>query len=171
MTSTATAARRTDLRRMCVLIGLTLLCAGSANAAANAKSPGSTYCIGGVCHRVKTIEEVEALVGSEEMVRASYYDDCRLDAGNPCSASSSGEAFRPDRADNAASPVYPNGTVLLVTNPKTGGKTVVRVNDSGPYQGGRELDVSRAAAEQLGFARAGIASLRIRIVSAPTKLR
>jgi peptidoglycan lytic transglycosylase len=170
MTPTGSAARRTDLRRMCILIGSTLLCAWSAEAAANAKIPGSTYCIGGVCHRVKTIAEVEALVGSQETVLASFYDDCSMDAGNPCSASSSGEAFRPDHADNAASPIYPNGTVLLVTNPKTGDKTLVRVNDSGPYQGGRELDVSRAAAEQLGFARAGVASLRIRIVSAPSKV-
>jgi rare lipoprotein A len=43
----------------------------------------------------------------------------------------------------------------------------VRINDSGPYHGVRELDVSRAAAERLGFADAGIANLRIRIMSAP----
>ena len=167
MSPTATTASRLTERRTGLLIVLSFICACSALTAVSAKTPGSTYCIEGICHRVMTIEEVEALVGSEEMVSASHYDDCRVDAGNPCSASSSGEEFRPDHADNAASPVYPNGTMLLVTNPGTGLKTLVRINDSGPYHGVRELDVSRAAAERLGFADAGIANLRIRIMSAP----
>jgi len=169
MRSTVSASRRHQLRT-CVHIFSCLVCTLSATAAADAKTPGSTYCIGGICHRVKTIAEVEALVGSEETVRASYYGDCNKDAGNPCSAPSSGKEFHPDRADNAASPIYPNGTVLLVTNPATGGETLVRVNDSGPYQGTRELDVSRAAAERLGFTGAGVANLRIRIMSAPAQV-
>src|SRR5690606_32866520 len=79
---------------------------------ASAKTPGKTYCINGVCHRVKTIAEMETLVGHEEVVVASYYDDCKVDKHNPCTALSSGEEFRPDLPDNAASPVYPNGTIL-----------------------------------------------------------
>ena len=141
------------------------LCAIAAGAAA--KSPGTTYCINGVCHRVHTIAEVRARIGAEETVGASFYDDCKVDVGNPCTALSSGEAFQPERADNAASPVYPNGTVLIVSNPKTSRSARVRINNSGPYYKGRMLDVSRATAERLGFLDAGIAQLKVRVIAAP----
>ena len=167
----ATALRMTQFGGTSLLIGSSLLCAFSGLTAADAKFPGATYCISGVCHRVKTIAEVGALVGSEETVLASHYDDCKVDAGNPCSATSSGEEFHPNRADNAASPIYPNGTVLLVMNPKTAQETLVRINDSGPYNGARELDVSRATADRLGFADAGVTNVRIRMSVCPTDRR
>ena len=43
--------------------------------AVEAKTPGKTYCFVGKCHRVKTIEETQALVGVEQPVVASHYDD------------------------------------------------------------------------------------------------
>ncbi len=135
--------------------------------AALAKTPGKTYCINGVCHRVKTIAEMETLVGHEEVVVASYYDDCKVDKHNPCTALSSGEEFRPDLPDNAASPVYPNGTILILSNPKTEKQVLVRVNNSGPYKKGRMLDVSRAAAEALGFKKMGTAKLKVTVISGP----
>ena len=46
--------------------------------------------------------------------------ECRRDRFNPCGLTASGEAFRPNDADNAASPIYPEGTVLLVRNPSNG---------------------------------------------------
>lgn len=147
-----------------------LVCGGVVNlpdGAALAKTPGKTYCINGVCHRVKTIAEMETLVGHEEVVVASYYDDCKVDKHNPCTALSSGEEFRPDLPDNAASPVYPNGTILILSNPKTEKQVLVRVNNSGPYRKGRMLDVSRAAAEQLGFLKKGVARLKVTVISGP----
>lgn len=138
-----------------------------AESTAVAKTPGKTYCINGVCHRVKTIAEMESLVGYEEVVVASYYDDCKVDEHNPCTALSSGEDFRPDLPDNAASPVYPNGTILYLSNPKTDKQVLVRVNNSGPYKKGRMLDVSRAAAEALGFKRLGTAKLKVTVISGP----
>lgn len=139
----------------------------SADSATIAKTPGKTYCINGVCHRVKTVAEMESLVGYEEVVVASYYDDCKIDKHNPCTALSSGEDFRPDLPDNAASPVYPNGTILYLTNPQTNKQVLVRVNNSGPYKKGRMLDVSRAAAEALGFKRLGTAKLKVTVISGP----
>lgn len=139
----------------------------SADSATLAKTPGKTYCINGVCHRVKTVAEMESLVGYEEVVVASYYDDCKIDKHNPCTALSSGEDFRPDLPDNAASPVYPNGTILYLTNPQTNKQVLVRVNNSGPYKKGRMLDVSRAAAEALGFKRLGTAKLKVTVISGP----
>ncbi|WP_083509639.1 septal ring lytic transglycosylase RlpA family protein [Hyphomicrobium sulfonivorans] len=134
---------------------------------AEAKTPGKTYCFVGKCHRVKTIAETEALVGKEQSVVASHYDDCKKDRYNPCGLTSSGERFHPDRPDNTASPVYPDGTTLLVWNPNNKRALVVRVNNAGPYWGNRTLDLSRAAAEKLGFAGQGVAKLKMKVVKAP----
>lgn len=135
---------------------------------ADAKIPGKTHCYFGICHRVKTLPEMQKLVGSRVVVNASFYDDCRVDRFNPCSLTSSGEVFKPHRPDNAASPIYPDGTKLLLWNPRTNAAAVVRVNSAGPYHGKRTLDVSRATAEKLGFKRAGVAQLHVQVLYAPT---
>jgi len=132
---------------------------------AEAKTPGSTYCFYGKCHRVKSIAETENLVGSETTLAASFYDSCKNDRYNPCGLTSSGEVFRPDEPNNAASPIYPDGTKLLVWSPVTKEALVLRVNNAGPYWGDRKLDVSRAAAERLGFN--GVANLKVRVLDAP----
>jgi rare lipoprotein A len=134
---------------------------------AEAKTPGSTYCFYGKCHRVKSIAETEALIGTEETISASFYDSCDKDSYNPCGLTSSGEVYRPDAADNAASPIYPDGTTLLAWSPATGASVVLRVNNAGPYWGNRQLDVSRAAAQVLGFAGEGVGTLKIRVLNAP----
>lgn len=134
---------------------------------AEAKTPGKTYCFVGKCHRVKTIEETQALVGVEQAVSASHYDDCSKDRYNPCGLTSSGERFHPDRPDNTASPIYPDGTQLLVWSPKSKRALVVRVNNAGPYWGNRTLDLSRAAAEKLGFEGEGVANLKLKVIKAP----
>lgn len=134
---------------------------------AEAKTPGKTYCFVGKCHRVKTIEETQALVGVEQAVTASHYDDCSKDRYNPCGLTSSGERFHPDRPDNTASPIYPDGTQLLVWSPKSKRALVVRVNNAGPYWGNRTLDLSRAAAEKLGFEGEGVANLKLKVIKAP----
>ena len=132
-----------------------------------AKTPGSTYCYYGTCHRVKTIDETKALVGVEETITASHYDDCKHDRYNPCGLTSSGERFYADRPDNTASPIYPDGTMLLVWSPDTGRALVVRVNNAGPYWGDRTLDLSRAAADKLGFEGSGVGKLQVRVIKAP----
>lgn len=140
-----------------------------APSAAEAKTPGKTYCFGGVCHRVNTLQEMSGLVGKDVTFKTSFYDDCKRDRFNPCGLTSSGEVFRPNDADNAASPIYPNGTVLLLRNPSNGESAVVRINNAGPYWGKRKLDVSRGTAEKLGFKKRGVASLEVRVISAPSK--
>src|SRR5215468_5160512 len=52
-------------------------------------------------------------------------------------------------------------SVLRVTNLDTGQSTIVRVNDRGPFARQRVLDVSRAAAEELGMVGNGTARVRI----------
>lgn len=131
-----------------------------------AKTPGARYCFNRVCHTVRTIEETKASIGRTELVVASFYDDAARDRFNPRNLTSSGEMFAPGRADNAASPVYPDGTTLLVWNPATRQAAVVRINNAGPYYGRRKLDLSRAAAEKLGVS--GVADVAVRVLSAPT---
>ena len=140
---------------------------GALPAPALAKKPGTTYCVNGICHRVKTIDEVQAEIGLEVTQGASFYDDCKIDPGNPCTPLSSGEEFDADRPDNAASPIYPDGTMLTLVNPKTKATALVRVNNSGPYFKGRLLDVSRATAVQLGFLDEGTAQLTVTVMPDP----
>jgi rare lipoprotein A len=136
---------------------------------ADAKTPGKRHCYGGVCHRVMTLAETDAQTGKLKRMNASHYDDCRRDRFNPCGLTSSGEAYRPGSADNTASSIHPDGTVLLLRNPATSAAAVVRVNNFGPFRGNRQLDVSRATAQKLGFARRGVASLEVLVVQAPTR--
>ena len=53
------------------------------------------------------------------------------------------------------------GTLLKITNPKNGRSIVVRVNDRGPYIEGRELDLSKAAAHELGLIKRGTGRLKV----------
>lgn len=134
----------------------------------DAKSPGSTYCFYGKCHRVKSLTETEALVGTDATLSASFYDSCHRDPLNPCGLTSSGEKFRPEAADNAASPIYPDGTKLLVWSPETKAAVILRINNAGPYWGDRKLDLSRGAADVLGVKDQGVGKVKVRVIDAPS---
>lgn len=153
------------------LMGAAAVAAVSTIAAppADAKSPGTRYCFHGYCHRVGTLAQTDTLIGWRGYVLASYYDSCHLDRLNPCGLTSSGAVFRADLPDNAASPLLPDGTVILAYNPDTGDASVLRITNAGPYSGQRKLDVSRAAAEKLGFHKQGVAGLVITVLQSPTK--
>lgn len=58
------------------------------------------------------------------------------------------------------------GTVLRVTNLDNGRTTTVRVNDRGPYVNGRIVDVSAAAARELGMKQNGLARVQIEAFAA-----
>ena len=151
-----------------------LLAAASASmavtlSAAEAKMPGHEYCFHGVCHRVKTLDETRRLIGITTTLKASYYDDAGSDRYNPSNETSSGEYFRSGRPDNAASPIYPDGTKLLVWHPASHKALMIRVNNAGPYWGDRKLDLSRAAAKVFGFMGQGVATVHVRVLEAPTK--
>jgi len=68
------------------------------------------------------------------------------------------------RAMTAAHRTLPFNTRVKVENLSNGRSVVVRVNDRGPYGKSRVIDVSRAAAERLGFVRAGVARVRVTVV-------
>lgn len=156
-------------RNLLLFSAASLFVFAAAPAPAEAKTPGKTYCFRGFCHRVLTIAETEKLAGTQANLITSNYDDCKRDRFNPCGLTSSGAVFRADVADNAASPIYPDGTIIMVRHPKTQKTAVLRVNSAGPYHHKRKLDVSRAAAGALGFQRQGVATLEVRILQAPSK--
>jgi rare lipoprotein A len=62
----------------------------------------------------------------------------------------SGEHWSPD-ALTAAHRTLPFGTLVRVTDLRNGRSVVVRINDRGPFQRDRVIDVSPAAARQLHF--------------------
>jgi rare lipoprotein A len=73
----------------------------------------------------------------------------------------SGETFDPYDDHTAASLYYPMGTKLRVCYAAC---AVVRVNDLGPYVGGRDLDLSQAAAEEIGLTAVGTDFVDVRVL-------
>lgn len=74
-----------------------------------------------------------------------------------------GELFDQE-ALTAAHPTLPMPVLVRVTNLENGRSLVVRVNDRGPFVNGREIDLSRKAAELLGYDRKGTAKVRVQYV-------
>lgn len=64
-------------------------------------------------------------------------------------------------AFSGAHKTLPLPSLVKVTNLTNGKTIIVRVNDRGPYHGGRILDMSRAAADALGYRNKGITKVRV----------
>lgn len=78
---------------------------------------------------------------------ASHYHEPQMTA--------SGERFNP-RAMTAAHKTLPLGSRVRVTNPANGRSVTVRINDRGPYVGGRCLDLSTAAFSRIANPNKGV---------------
>lgn len=89
------------------------------------------------------------------VTRASWYGP-----GFNGRRTSSGEVFRQNDL-TAASKTLPLGSYARVTNVDTGKSVTVRINDRGPFVRGRGIDLSRGAAEKVGIARAGVATVKV----------
>jgi rare lipoprotein A len=70
-------------------------------------------------------------------------------------------------AATAAHPWLPFGSLLRLTDVKTGHSQLVRVNDRGPFIDDRELDVSYLVASRLGLIGRGVALVRIELLQEP----
>jgi len=105
-------------------------------------------------------------VGETQTGLAAYYNH-RLHGRR----TASGERFD-NGALTTAHQTLPFGTRVRVTVVKTGKSVVLRVNDRGPTQANRILDVTRAAGQRLGFIRAGLAEVKLEVVgAAPARRR
>ncbi len=74
-----------------------------------------------------------------------------------------GEKYNMD-ALTAAHKTLPFGTRVRVTNTRNGDSVDVRINDRGPFIAGRIIDLSRAAASQIGLQASGVASVKVAIL-------
>ncbi|WP_167755540.1 septal ring lytic transglycosylase RlpA family protein [Vitreimonas flagellata] len=94
--------------------------------------------------------------GYEQTGTASWYG-----ADFQGQRTASGETFD-QAALTAAHPTLPIPSLVQVTNLENGREVIVRVNDRGPFVGERLIDMSRGAAEVLGFDQAGHARVHVR---------
>lgn len=94
----------------------------------------------------------------DERGTASWYGEAFQ--GKP---TANGEIFDLNQA-SAAHKTLQLPSVVEVTNLQNGRAIKVRVNDRGPFAGDRIIDLSRRAAQLLGFERAGTAPVRVRII-------
>ena len=90
---------------------------------------------------------------------ASYYGN-EL-AGN---RTANGERFDPGELA-AAHRTLPFGSMVRVTNMSTGDSVIVRINDRGPFSRGRVIDVSHAAAREIGMQRSGTARVKLALLA------
>jgi rare lipoprotein A len=78
----------------------------------------------------------------------------------------SGEIFN-NQHYTCAHPTLPFGTKVMVTNPSSGKRVVLRVNDRGPFVQGRVLDVSKRAAKEIDIFGPGVAQVSIEVLEYP----
>jgi rare lipoprotein A len=90
--------------------------------------------------------------------KASFYAD--KFEGQP---TASGEKYKRSKL-TAAHKTLPFGTKVRITNIANNQTVDVVINDRGPYVDGRIIDVSRAAAEKLGFINQGLADVSLEII-------
>ena len=98
---------------------------------------------------------------SRQVGYASYYADHFHGR-----RTASGERYHV-RKLTAAHRSLPFGTVVRVKLLESGASVKVRINDRGPFVKGRIIDLSRAAARELGMLRAGVAKVEVTILKRP----
>ena len=90
---------------------------------------------------------------ADQLGHASWYS-------LPANTTANGEQMNPNDL-TAAHRSLPFGTRVLVENLSNGRSVVVRINDRGPFIGGRIIDLSKAAAASIGMIAAGTAKVRV----------
>ena len=82
---------------------------------------------------------------------------------------SNGEVYNM-HAMTAAHRTFPLGSIVRVTNVKTGDRALVRITDRGPFIPGRVLDLSLAAAHKVGVWQPGVAKVKVELMQAAAPL-
>jgi rare lipoprotein A len=107
-------------------------------------------------HVVIPAERTVEQVGTEQVGTASWYGP-KFHGKK----TANGEIFNQNNL-TAASRTLPLGSEAVVTNLETGESVKVKINDRGPYARGRVIDLSRAAAREIGIVEGGIAKVKIK---------
>ena len=79
-----------------------------------------------------------------------------------------GERFNAESL-TAAHPNLPFGSWVRIVNTRNGKFEMVRINDRGPYQEGREIDVSYRVARKIGLINSGVGQVRLELLQLPPK--
>lgn len=126
--------------------------------AAAIKDMGGTYKVGNPYQIMgQTYYPEEDYEYSEEGIASWYGDDFHA------KTTANGEAYDMNTL-TAAHRTLPLPSIVRVTNLENGRSLVLRVNDRGPYAKNRIIDVSKRAAELLGFKTKGTAKVRVEIL-------
>ncbi|MEE9328982.1 MAG: septal ring lytic transglycosylase RlpA family protein [Parvularculaceae bacterium] len=113
---------------------------------------GQPYQVAGIWYYPKANQQYNK-VGTASWYGAKFHN--KLTAN--------GEVFDMEQM-TAAHPTLPMPSTVRVTNLENGRSVVVRLNDRGPFAHDRVIDMSKAAAEQLGFASKGLARVRVEYI-------
>ena len=119
--------------------------------------PVSTPTIAKIDSPAATTQPVLDKIVATQTGQASWYG---AEAGN---RTANGERFNPNGM-TAAHRTLPFGTMVKVTNLKTGKAVVVRINDRGPFRSRRIVDLSAGAAEIIGLKSHGVGDVRMDIL-------
>lgn len=107
---------------------------------------------------VSSLVAVQAPAEARQCGQASWYGPGLF--GN---RTANGEVFRPGTM-TAAHPWLPLGTWVRVVNQDNGRVAQIRINDRGPYAGGRIIDIAHGAAGVLGLRSSGVANVCITVL-------
>ena len=108
---------------------------------------------------VGSVSQAEA--AASQCGKASWYKmGTRTASGERMNASALAAAHRS----------LPFGTKVRVENLSNGRSVVVRINDRGPFAGGRVIDLTQGAAERIGMIRSGVARVKVTVVGGSGKL-
>jgi rare lipoprotein A len=99
-----------------------------------------------------TLLPLAAIAGQQGQASWYGYEGGRVTAN--------GERYNPGSL-TAAHPTLPMGTKVRVTNNRNGRSVVVRINNRGPFTGGRIIDLSEAAAAAIGIKSSGVGNVSI----------
>ena len=182
------SSRRFGIIGVGTVIGLSLTLAGcgvgtmsSNQAHINTKTKFSESSYGvNASKRVTTSKNVKKgggtyKIGSAYMVKGRWYtpkDEPDYDKSGLASwygpnfhgrYTANGEIYDQNHL-SAAHPTLPLPCYVRVTNKDNGNSVIVRVNDRGPFEPGRIIDVSSKAADMLQIKSAGVANVRVQFV-------
>lgn len=107
----------------------------------------------------ETVEEESNILEDVGTGVASYYG--KAFAGR---RTASGDVFDPAKL-TAAHRTLPFGSRVQVTNQRNGRAVIVRINDRGPFHGNRVIDLSRAAASEIGIVGPGSGRVELALVA------
>lgn len=155
----------TILRLFCIVSLIHLLCSCTGHSPNPPRYPGlpptqQPYVVGG-----RIYYPLPTPVGYSKVGYASWYG--KNFHGRP---TSSGETYNM-YAYTAAHKTLPLGTYCLVENLENGKKTIVRINDRGPFVKNRIIDLSYTAAKAIGLIGPGVAKVRVTALGEGTKTR